>query len=72
MYLDNCMIIDANRYKEIRMSTIRMFDFVILKKDDGTYSFHKNRHDGILHKNLTEYQLNELMNSYRMGFYDGN
>jgi hypothetical protein len=28
---------------------------------DGTYSFHKNRHNGILHKNLTEYQLNELM-----------
>lgn len=67
MILNNMMIIDRNRVEEIRKAII-LFDYVIVREKDNTYTFLKNRYNGIKYSGLTEYQLNEKLNDIAIGF----
>jgi len=66
MILNNMMIIDRNRIEESRKAII-MFDYVIIREEDNTYTFLKNRHNGINYSGLSEYQLNEKLNDIAIG-----
>lgn len=66
MILNNMMIIDRARYRNERTATV-MFDYVILREEDNTYTFLKNRYNGINYSGLTEYQLNEKLNDIAIG-----
>jgi len=59
--LDNMMIIDRDRISHRSVGTL-MFDYVIVREPDNTYTFLKNRHNGINYEGLTEYQLHEKIN----------
>jgi len=66
MILNNMMIIDRARYRHERTSTV-MFDYVIVREEDNTYTFMKNRYNEINYSGLTEYQLNEKLNDIAIG-----
>ena len=66
MILNNMMIIDRNRVEESKRAII-MVDYVIIREEDDTYTFLKNRHNGIKYSGLTEYQLNEKLNDIAIG-----
>ena len=68
MILNNMMIIDRLRYDDLRMFTaICNMDYVIIREEDNTYTFLKNRYNGICFSGLTEYQLNEKLNDIVIG-----
>lgn len=66
MILNNMMIIDRARYTHPNTAII-MFDYVIIREEDNTYTFLKNRHNGINYSGLSEYQLNEKLNDIAIG-----
>ena len=66
MILNNMMIVDRARYRHERTATV-MFDYVIVREEDNTYTFLKNRHNGICYSGLTEYQFNEKLNDIIIG-----
>ena len=66
MILNNMMIIDRARYKNEITASV-MFDYVIVREKDNTYTFLKNRYNGIKYSGLTEYQLNEKLNDIAIG-----
>ena len=58
--------IDRARYRNERTATV-MFDYVIVREEDNTHTFLKNRYIGINYSGLTEYQLNEKLNDIAIG-----
>ena len=66
MILNNMMIIDRARYTH-PSTTVAMFDYVIIREENNTYTFIKNRHNGIKYSGLSEYQLNEKLNDIAIG-----
>jgi hypothetical protein len=64
--LNNMMIIDRDRVFHRSVGTL-MFDFVIVREPDNTYTFLKNRYNGINYEGLTEYQLHEKINDMVIG-----
>lgn len=64
--LNNMMIIDRVKMTFLKMD-IYMFDYVIVRESNDTYTFLKNRHNDIKYEGLTEYQLHEKLNDIAIG-----
>lgn len=61
MFLNNCLIIDVQQLSHIPHSVIQILDFLIVREENGKYTFCKNRYNGIEYSDLTEYELNNII-----------